>query len=1248
MSKKKKLMGCIITIFAVLVIAMISYFAITNIDKNNSNEEIKVGQQYTPKKENIRTDEVTGIKYINNEIMIMFNTGVSKEKKEEINNNINGKIVGIIDKEWDWIQVEVSERSYNELEELIKELEKKEEVFGAILDLVGKFTNNATSTNDPSDEKEWKKRNLKSANWWLKAIQANEAWDYNDRFNNIKIGIVDSGFDTGHEDLNIKFARKSNEDANNKDDHGTHVAGIIGATANNGKGVAGIVWNKELICYDWQPSWLQEKLGGWDTKQATLAGLSYTVKSGAKVVNFSLGTETEPLENGNNFSQQGIDKLADYFSKGMVYLLSEGYDFVVVQSSGNGDKNKFGVDAKNNCCFAGITSENCYTNSEVSADDILNRIIVVANVEQTDNGYQIYKSSNCGNAVDICAPGQNIYSTITGEFLNVTQLKGSYGYKSGTSMAAPMVTGVASLVWSVNEEFTGEEVKEIVCNNYSEWVRINPESKYTTSPYSDENGYLGYPMVNAKLAVEEAIRRTDTLVVPIEDETNPSEPVEIEEIKNYEWHLAPTIEADNMIVPDYDGELFEKYAIIEKGGKYGLISNKGKNEVECKHSGYAICSIDNTYIMANKIDKINDYICESDDYTLENNKLVKSQHGGHGGDWVNYAYDQTAKEVLGLSLGTSEKYTGKEVVPAELGINKNEDGWFEEYGKWGLVSGNGIVKDFIYTNGRYTDNLVALEENNLWGYFDRNGKEIIPFIAERSSYINSEEWISSTLPYDNMAFMDVDGILAVNTKDGGCFYDIKGNQLTNPDEFEEVRPMINGFAWVKKDGKWGVIRLKAFEKNDDDWKKVYTDYIKSVVERDSNIYENGKFIFIDIDSNDIPEIFYDSGSGAGGSGVIIYNGNAKELHMGNSSGIIYIKGKNLFNYSGGHMGNYYDKLYCIDNGEFVLLDNGEYYEINNTNIQSSYDYEYYWNDIQVSKEEYDNSLNNAFDVKKAINPFDDTMYNYEEFLEAIKNYNISENSFNSNAELTTDIILKSINNYLSSNWNGENKYKIIDVFEHDDYYYADIYWDGASQPNTMSGNTCRVYKNDGTAEIYFFDDEDNILASFNVFDYNEDNVKSTENSKKETGTVKIDDGYLNIRESPSKNGKIIGKLYNGDKVTIEETSEDGKWLKISKSDIKGYVSSDYISKNLKKEKITMEDFRKGVNCFISKNWKSNIYYKIPQSFCYEENDCFYGEIRTEDNNSPVAGWCEVNKNTGVGKISMLDGTEATFNINDYL
>lgn len=513
----KVLMVSIIALFVILAVIVISYFVIENNGKEKIvSDEIPVGQQYTPKIENIKTDEKTGIKYIDNEIMIMFEGHVSEEQQKEIIEEIAGKLVGNIGSTVK--QVEVPSRSLDGLKKLVKELESKDEVFGAMYDRVSNFTSN--TTNDPSDKKEYKKRGLKSANWWLNAIQANEAWEYNDRFNNIKVGIVDSGFDTGHEDLNINFADETNEKINNKDYHGTHVAGIIGATANNKKGVAGIVWNKELICYDWSPNWLQKKLGGWNTEQAIIAGLYYIVKSGAKVVNFSVGEDTQSKLNTNSdtINQNDIDDNAYLTSKMMAHLLNLKYDFVVVHAAGNGAKDGIGVNAENGCFFAGITPENCYTNSNVSADDILNRIIVVANVEETENGYQIYKQSNGGSRVDIAAPGQNIYSTITGGFT------GSYEYLSGTSMAAPMVTGVASLVWSVNENFTGPEVKEIVCNNYSEWVASNPNSPNAKSDkinIKDGKEIYGYPMVNAKLAVEEAIRRTDndTLIGVVEEET---------------------------------------------------------------------------------------------------------------------------------------------------------------------------------------------------------------------------------------------------------------------------------------------------------------------------------------------------------------------------------------------------------------------------------------------------------------------------------------------------------------------------------------------------------------------------------------------------------------------------------------------------------------------------------------------------------------------------------------------------------
>lgn len=997
MNKRKKRM---IIIFTLAIFIIIAILIISVVKHENNLTDVKVGQTYTPRKENIRTDEATGIKFINNEIMIIFNpvNKVSKERKQEIINNINGKIVGIFDEDWDYIQVEVSEMSYDELKKFIKDLEKMEEVFGAMPDLVSEITDNA-NTNDPSDEKKWKERKLKSSNWWLSAIQANEAWDYNDRFNNIKIGIVDSGFDTGHEDLNINFATKTNEKVNNKNDHGTHVAGIIGATANNGKGVAGIVWNKELICYDWQPTWLQEKLGGWNTVQAILAGLIFNVKSGAKVVNFSCGNNTKVLQNGNNFSQQRINEEAYYYSSGIAALLVDGYDFVVVNASGNGDKNGLGVDAKNKGIFAGITAENCYTNSEISADDILNRIIVVANAEQTDNGYQIHKTSNCGNTVDICAPGQNIYSTITGEFLNVTQTKGSYGYLSGTSMAAPIVSSVASLVWSVNEKFTGAEVKEIVCNNYSQWIPCNPNSPHTKSnrlKTIDGKEINGYPMVNAKLSVEEAIRRTDVLVVPIEDETQSTEIVEIEEADNYEWHLEPTIEADNIIVPDYDNELYERYAIIEKNGKYGLISNKGEFIEDIKYNNILICNTQFNYGLTKENHTASVFAGESKDsilYIWKDDNLHKSYHGDHGliPDYLYYYNINDNKTyVVSQIKGNCKEYKDDEVVLSQkASLNIHEDGTYssETYNEYYLVNGNGKINNTVYDEGinsysslMQSHKIIYAKKDNKYFYFNNKGEQII-FEDIKKSYMSPAGITnSSDIKNGRCPFLDVDNVIAVNTKDGGCFYDINGDKLTDIKDFEEVRPMINGFAWVKKDGKWGVIK------------------------------------------------------------------------------------------------------------------------------------------------------------------FDDKI--------------IAEN--NIDIEITKQMILESVNNYLSQKWNGENNFYIFadDIVKKDDCWIVlDIRWNGSeNEANTVTFYSCKIDKNTGIVQIYRIGQEKNIKESFNLYDY-----YTLHENNSDIGTVKIEDGYLNVRETPSTKGKIIGKLYNGDKITIEETSEDGKWLKITKGEIKGYVSKEFVN-----------------------------------------------------------------------------------------
>ena len=353
---------------------------------------------------------------------------------------------------------------------------------------------------DPFDEfdftvPEWDELNPQGSNWWLEAIQARQAWDYSSYFSQINVGIIDAGFDFDHPELEGKIFFPSDRLAlrNYQSYHGCHVAGIIGAKHNNGIGVAGICDNSQLICVDWEPTLLQL----WNTELAIFFGFSELVKSGAKVINLSLGTSGSKSTDGNSLWDEFIVTAA--VSIMMSSLLSKGYDFVAVQSAGNGDVYGNPMNANYNGHFTALREENIMTVNGITADEILDRVIVVASADNTVNGnYTQSAFTNVGNAVSIAAPGSDIYSCST---------DGGYEYLSGTSMSTPIVTGVASLVWSVNPDFSGADIKNIVCSSTESVAVINRDCEYAYKVDLKD-----YPMVNAKLAVEEAIRRTDSTV----------------------------------------------------------------------------------------------------------------------------------------------------------------------------------------------------------------------------------------------------------------------------------------------------------------------------------------------------------------------------------------------------------------------------------------------------------------------------------------------------------------------------------------------------------------------------------------------------------------------------------------------------------------------------------------------------------------------------------------------------------------
>ncbi len=430
--------------------------------------------------------------YIKNIIILFLENGISPVKKYRFMKENGLKLAG-------WFcpaglyAAWCAEGSLAALSEKCEQLEKLPEV--AFASPAAATANADTETpDDPFDGfLEWDESSPSGSNWWLEAIDARRAWDYSEYFSKITVGVVDSGVNKNHEDLigKVAFPDAKSERQNLPGSHGTHVAGIIGATHNNGKGIAGICDNCTLMCSDWQ----SEKGQIWINDLHILFGFLNVAKAGAKVINFSLGSASGikfDLSHGFDVAMK-LD--AAIYSAAMSSLLSKGYDFVVVQSAGNGNSSGHAVDSFYNGTFSSINTSTAKSiKNNVSVQDIVDRIIIVSAAESKYSGIfsQTYYS-NVGSGVSIAAPGAKVFSLDTEQ--------DGYCFKSGTSMAAPIVTGTAALVWSVDPTLTGAEVKKIVCSEENTKYTVSPWN----TPYFENLDYRDYRMVNTALSVEAAL-----------------------------------------------------------------------------------------------------------------------------------------------------------------------------------------------------------------------------------------------------------------------------------------------------------------------------------------------------------------------------------------------------------------------------------------------------------------------------------------------------------------------------------------------------------------------------------------------------------------------------------------------------------------------------------------------------------------------------------------------------------------------
>jgi subtilisin family serine protease len=294
--------------------------------------------------------------------------------------------------------------------------------------------------------------------WGPQIVRAPSAWDIHTGSPSVVVAVLDTGLDLQHPDLSGQLWTNAGEipgnevddDANGYVDdvygwnildggsnavdddhgHGTHVSGIIAARGNNGLGIAGMAWNSRLMIVKVLAQ------NGEGTYSGLAEGLTYAADNGAQIANLSLG---------GSAPSQLLQEAIDYaHARGML----------IVAAAGN-------------------------SNADIQYPAASDHTLAVAASTSSD----LRASYSCyGPEMDLTAPGSLIYSTCMG---------GGYCYKSGTSMAAPHVAGLAAVLLAQRPGLTPEQITQRLAETahdlgepgwdpYTGWGRIDAYAALAT------------------------------------------------------------------------------------------------------------------------------------------------------------------------------------------------------------------------------------------------------------------------------------------------------------------------------------------------------------------------------------------------------------------------------------------------------------------------------------------------------------------------------------------------------------------------------------------------------------------------------------------------------------------------------------------------------------------------------------------------------------------------------------------------
>ncbi|GGK13080.1 serine protease [Deinococcus malanensis] len=269
---------------------------------------------------------------------------------------------------------------------------------------------------------------------YLTRVRAERAWTFLQGCSKTPAGVItavlDTGTDAAHEDLQGRVLPGAHFVGTtaatvDEDGHGTATAGLIGATANNGKGLAGVIWGGQNLL----PVKVLSSTGEGSTS-TLVKGVNYAVSQGAKVINMSLGSTVAGA----------TDKALD------AALTAAADSAVLVASAGN------------------TATDGVYYPASHS------RVIAVGAVGALDGVLACYSArpnEKYPRPLDIVAPGgaSNCAGATAAQQMLILAPGNKYALAAGTSESAPLVSGVASLMRAANPKLSAEQTKSLLLSS---------------------------------------------------------------------------------------------------------------------------------------------------------------------------------------------------------------------------------------------------------------------------------------------------------------------------------------------------------------------------------------------------------------------------------------------------------------------------------------------------------------------------------------------------------------------------------------------------------------------------------------------------------------------------------------------------------------------------------------------------------------------------------------------------------------